>query len=266
LHNIFCDCRYIPDGRVVALGRCEDEFSADTIYIWKTTSIIPSKIIKERVEPATDMAVTSSGELMVLRKEDPIIRVFQPNADTPANARDIRIEVDQNVKEGLMFLETTDTGYIFIVHGDPEGQLLVFNPEGTAVQTVKLGKAGGMAYSKTTKTLYVAADDRILKYHWDNMSLTEFSTGPHGVKRFSCTDVSIGSDGEVFAAGSVDEAATVYQVLEKEGKGGPGTMKEIGFDDKEVRNSYSPWTCVQGDQFVLVYGETKPELGLFSLS
>ncbi|XP_064646875.1 uncharacterized protein LOC135499835 [Lineus longissimus] len=258
--------RFIPDRRVTALGRCEDDFNADTLYIWKTTSIMPSKIIKDRVEPAIDMTVTSTGDIMVLRKEDPIIRVFTPDADTPAQARDIHIKVDQTIKEEMLFLETSEKGYIFIVHGDPQGQLLVFNPEGAQVQTVKLEKTGGISYSKAEKIIYVAADDHIGKYHWDGTALMKVSSDPHGVARFSCTDVAIGSSGEVFATGSVDQTVKVYQVLERQQGSGPVLMKEVGFAEKEARNSYSPSSCAQGDQFALEYGENKPNIWLYNLS
>ncbi|XP_064653209.1 uncharacterized protein LOC135503504 [Lineus longissimus] len=248
--------KHLPDSRLATLARSSGGW-ADTIYFHDEVSSSLTGTITEGVYPAYDMAFTSTGEVVVARHEKPPIRVFKPATGA---YRDINITHDGKVIDKLRRVETDESDNMFALTSFSNSFLLV-KPNGTVIQCIRFpGRPYCMGFCSPNRTLYIAAVDRILRFHWSNNILEEISSCSHGVKGFRCYDVCIGSGGEVLVAGWMrNNDYVIYQVTEGADEEDM-VLREIEYQDgvKRTGRYYSPHICINDDNLWLGYND-KPE-------
>jgi hypothetical protein len=246
--------RYLLDGGVVALGQAGSNEWADTIYIWNNEKLNTCQVITEGVHPARDIAVTSSGDVMVLRMTDPLIRVF--NLRT-GGTNDIHASLSQDAMNESRYLETDLSNAIFVGYGNPERRLLALDIHGGTLAHVEIGlMAREMSYDAASRVLYVAAGRKIARYQWNGNTLKEVLPQLDTVDGFYGWDICTSSTGEIYVAGWLENASKViviYQLMEQ----GTGvfSLNRISFDD-EIARSNVPYISVQDRQLILGYEDT----------
>jgi hypothetical protein len=265
---------FLPGGRIVTLGESSvNSNGADTLYLYEPSSSMASRVLMKDIAPATNMTVTSTGDVLLLMRDgrsavkegeqngsecvQPIIRIF--NVDTGAFIN-ININLGDTVIGRVGSIATDEQGFIFLMHGNyPQHQVLVFRTTGTVIQNVNIGDAWGMAYCRHTNVLYVVTQDRIVKYRWNMMTvgLTQISSSWHGLHDFYCWDVSIGSSGKVFVAGMMqsNKEVSVYEVKGQLTGDLDISLNRLKFYDEKPRIMccYSPRIAVHKNQLILAY-------------
>ncbi|XP_064652676.1 probable E3 ubiquitin-protein ligase MID2 [Lineus longissimus] len=243
----------VPYSGIAILGTSETDW-ADTIYFHDEESSPLMATITEGVHLANDMAVLSTGEVAVARQKKPPIRVFKPATGA---YRDINITSDGEVIGRLWRVETDESDNMFVLTVSFNSLLLVVKPNGSVIQSVQLlGIAHYMAFCSLNRILYIAAGDRIVRFHWSNNILKEISPSLNGVARFRCSDVCIGSGGEVLAAGQMGHGDIgIYQVTEGADEEDM-VWREIEYQDGVKRTCRSsPHICINDDNLWLGYDE-----------
>ncbi|XP_064652682.1 uncharacterized protein LOC135503178 [Lineus longissimus] len=245
--------KHLPDSRLATLASSCGGF-ADTIYFHDEVSSSLTGTITKGVNHATDMAFTSTGEVVVARHEKPPIRVFKPATGA---YRDINITHDGKVIDKLWHVETDESDNMFVLTAGFDSLLRVMKPNGTVIQCIMLTvRPYSMGFCSLNRTLYIAAGDSIVRFHWSNDILEEISSCSHGVARFRCYDVCIGSGGEVLVAGRMrNNDIVIYQVTEGEDEEDM-VWREIEYQDGEKRTScYLPFISINDDNLWLGYND-----------
>jgi hypothetical protein len=249
--------------RLVILGQSGGGYgNADTIYQYHKESKRLSPITRG-VYPAHDMCVTSAGDIVVTREKKPALSVF--NSYT-GEYLDINITHDGKAIDVLRQVETDEADNMFVsYYGGVDHLIIAVNHEGHVINSVEARRGSGrMAYSRMTRILYWAANDRILRFLWNNNILKEISSSLHNVPGFRCDDVCIGDGGEVLVAGKMDPDydIIIYQVV---GKDNLVEWKEIRYEDQVKRRyCYSdPRICTKAGRLWLGYNHN---LEIFQLS
>ncbi|XP_064651771.1 uncharacterized protein LOC135502726 [Lineus longissimus] len=268
LRRIVYRLKHLPDSRLATLAHSSGGWGSrlatlahssggwgDTIYFHDEVSSSLTGTITEGVYPAQDMALTSTGEVVVARLKEPPIRVFKPATGA---YRDINIAHDGKVIVELWSVETDESDNMFALTSLSNSFLLVVKPNGTVIQCIRLtGPSHRMGFCSLNRTLYIAACDRILRFHWSNNILEEISSCSHGVEGFLCNYVCIGSGGEVLVAGWMRHGDIgIYQVTEGEDEEDM-VWREIKYQDGEKRTirNLSHHICINYDNLWLAYND-----------
>jgi hypothetical protein len=244
--------RYLPDGDVVALGPSGNGW-ADAIYTWDPKHPTLCSIVSEGVHPARDIAVSSIGEVMVLRMAEPLIRVFNLRTGV---TKDITASLGVGIMNEVRYLATDLKSALFIGYGNPDRKLFALDIHGRKLGRAEIGMAREMSYDASIGVLYVAAGRTIARFHWNGNTIKELPTHLDGVGGFYAWDICTSNTGEVFVAGWMEDTNNeirIYQLAEE----GPGIFKlnRIVFND-EIARTNIPHICVQDKHLILGYDDT----------
>ncbi|XP_064635408.1 uncharacterized protein LOC135492732 [Lineus longissimus] len=172
--------RFFSRGRLVTLGRSSlsnNSFClrcfADTMYFSKNGSVY--KTIIDGVYPASDISVLPTGEVLLLRNRQPIMRLF--NLDNNS-CRDIEIGNvinSSNNGRATMFwsAETDQDGNTIVDFGQfPHQNVLVLKADGTIIKHNDSRGFLSRWLTSGTWCAYDTTEDQIVRYRgWDLHSL-----------------------------------------------------------------------------------------------
>jgi hypothetical protein len=249
---------HLPNGRISALGHKPNTTNeSDTLYFWRIPSSSPSSVIREN-EPVVDMVATSAGNLVLLRKQNPAIRILFTNG---GGRKDIMVDLEQNLLNTVCFIDTDDRGHYFIMYGNyPQRYLFVTDEEGKYLQDIEIVSAARMSFCRSTGIMFVASSHVMVKFRWKSTmpGLEVVTTTPHG-SGLDYKDICASNNGgEVFTVlhrnGDPVDMLRVYQVLKQNGEANEN-MKEISFSYDQMVSSNFTSFCVRDDQFIVAYAD-----------
>lgn len=247
---------HLPNNRISALGYQPNATNgSDSLYFWRLPSSTPSTVVREP-EPVVDMVGTSSGNLVLLRRQTPLLRVLFTNG---GGRKDILVKLEESLWHTLTCIDTDDRGNYFIMYGSyPQCHLLVVDEAGKTRQDIEIVCAKRMSFCRSTGIMFVATAHVLIKFRWQDPvpGLEVMSTTPIG-EGVDYKDICASNNGgEVFAVvyknGDPADVLRVYQILDQEGDA-KKKMKEISFRYDEVVSANFTSFGVRDDKFILAY-------------
>ncbi|XP_064635545.1 E3 ubiquitin-protein ligase Trim36-like [Lineus longissimus] len=248
---------HLPNNRISALG-CQPDAPAgsNSLYFWGLPSSTPSTVVRES-EPVVDIVATSSGNIILLRRQGPILRVQSTNG---GGRKDIMVKLEHSLQNTLANIDTDDRGNYFIMYGSyPQCRLLVADEAGKTLQDIGIVCAKRMSFCRSTGILFVSTAQVMLKFRWQGpVQGLEVMTSTPNRKGLNYKDICASNNGgEMFAVvhrdGDPVDVLRVYQTLDQEGDA--EKMKEISFHSDEVVSANFTSFCVRDDNFIVAYAD-----------
>ncbi|XP_064647202.1 uncharacterized protein LOC135500010 [Lineus longissimus] len=171
------------------------------------------RMISNGVRPAEDMAVTTRGELVVVRREKPYIKLFDPEN---GNSRSIKIKDDL---DGPWSIAVDSRGRFLVLDGWPECHVLVIAESGELLQMLNV-EGEHWRIASYGMVLYSCGEWEISAYRVQGDTVEKSMSFEHGVEGvFTVTDICTLKD-HVYVAGRAGEGEVgVFEVIEAERDG-----------------------------------------------
>jgi hypothetical protein len=205
---------YLPYERFAVLADIPGESDpVDTIFVSQAGPdgvCHVCRMISDGVRPAEDMAVTSRGKLVVVRREKPYIKLFDPEN---GNSRSVNIKDDL---EGPWSIAVDSRGRYLVLDGWPECHVLVITEAGELLQTVNV-EGEHWRIASYGMMLHSCGEWEISAYRILGDTVEKTMSFEHGVGGvFTVTDICALKD-HVYVAGRAGEGEVgVFEIIEAE--------------------------------------------------
>ncbi|XP_064651073.1 uncharacterized protein LOC135502294 [Lineus longissimus] len=209
------------------------------VWLWDnytTTATRPKLLISDDAMVEYEyMTKGGENELVLLRRKNPVITIL--NADVKTKVRRLHVELPEHAIRELWQVDVDSDGHFLLSYFTSGNHTLALvDNSGDSLKVVcnfGVQNCDQISFSRLTREVVTCSfyDDMISVYGIDgkdiNKRLSKNASSPHGVGQLVCTDICVGSLGDIFVVGRI--------------KGDPvlkGVYKIILSDDSREVESY----------------------------